>query len=438
MSRVSKSAVDILNELDVLMVKAAAAADEDKSRVSSSHPTATAENQTQNVPTGSRAAENSTDTKETVGGPMAVDSTSPGPSANTGEGSPMNRLGMNPKATGEAPEVENDIKDKKEDPGVRGKKPTSSPAKVGDEKYGSLHAKGLSLLNDINSALGIEIQKQAAGPGVANNSTETTTKPTASASTESIKMKPVGKKGKAVGAPEATSAAPVDAGEAEAQKAAEVEAGAQAAADAVELTKEAQEEMTIKVAQVIAIDGIALGEKLAEFLEGFQQGVQKSAEGIPPELAQDLAAGPAGGAGGADPTGGASQMMPPAAMAGGAGPDAGGPGGPGGQQISPEMLAQLLQEAGVTPEELAQIEQALAAQQGGGEAPEAGGGAPAPEAVAAQKDNETSSEDGEHESEETPEKEAKEEAAAKEAFVKQFKKLVVKAAGLNQRKVSKK
>ena len=433
--RVSKSAVDILSELDNLLVKAAAAhegADDDKSRASSSHPTATAPNQTESLKPGARASENSEDSKTTAGGPMAVDATKAGPAAGTGQESPMNRLGMNPKATGEAPEVEGDYKDTKDDPGVRGRKSTTSPAKVGDEKFGSLQEKGLSLLNDINVALGNELAKQAAeGPAIASNAGEDIAKETKSkAGIKPIKLETKKPKGKEVGAPEMTTAAPVDAGEPEAQK--EAEAGAQAAADLIQLTKEAQEELTIKLASAIYEDAVAAGAKLAEFMEGFQTGAQKSAEGIPPELAQDLgAAGGQGGAPGADPTGAASQMMPPTA-----GPQ--GPGGAGGQpEITPEMLAQLLQEAGVTPEELQQIEQVLAQQQGGGAgAPEGApqeGGMPeeaethqepdADDSAAAEKDNETSSEN------DKKEKDAE--------FVKQFKKLASLAANINKKKTRK-
>lgn len=121
-------------------------------------------------------------------------------------------------------------------------------------------------------------------------------------------------------------------------------------------------------------------ELFVDFLAGHMQGVHeaqtKKANHLPEdpaaagggELPPELAA--AMGGGGGEMGGG-----PPPEMGGGPPPEMGGGGGEGGDATI-EALAQALDEAGVTPEELVA---ALEAEMGGGGGGEMGGGGPPPE-----------------------------------------------------------
>jgi hypothetical protein len=93
------------------------------------------------------------------------------------------------------------------------------------------------------------------------------------------------------------------------------------------------------------------------------------------ESAMDAGGAPGGPGGGLPP-----EVMAQLAGGGGGGPGpeaggAGGEGGGGGDEAVIEELAQALDQAGVTPEELAQ---AIAHSQGGGEGGEGGEGGPGP------------------------------------------------------------
>jgi len=118
-----------------------------------------------------------------------------------------------------------------------------------------------------------------------------------------------------------------------------------------------------KHARTKAAEGLPMSEEGGEGGEGPEDagGAPGGPEGgLPPEIMAQLA----GGAGGAGPE------------AGGAGPEAGGAGPEaGGDEAVIEELAQALDQAGVTPEELAQ---AIAHAQGGGEGGEGGLGAGGP------------------------------------------------------------
>jgi hypothetical protein len=144
-----------------------------------------------------------------------------------------------------------------------------------------------------------------------------------------------------------------------------------------------QFENIIKTAQADA-------ELYASFVSGLTKGAEfghfartKAAEGLP--MSEE---GSEGGEGAADaggmPEGAGGGGLPPEIMAqlagggGGAGPEAGSAGGEGGgdNEAVIDELAQALDQAGVTPEELAQ---AIAQSQGGGEGGEGGAGGPPPE-----------------------------------------------------------
>lgn len=104
-------------------------------------------------------------------------------------------------------------------------------------------------------------------------------------------------------------------------------------------------------------------DKVAEFLSVYQEELQKRAEGeMPP------GGDPAAMMGGGAPLMGGGADMAGAMMGGGAPPMGGGEGGGGGGAV--EQLAALLEQLGITPEELE------AAMAGGGAGGDAGGGAP--------------------------------------------------------------
>jgi len=155
---------------------------------------------------------------------------------------------------------------------------------------------------------------------------------------------------------------------------------------------------------------------LADFMEGLKKGASlshkintpqrvKRAEvpmGIPPEAL--MGAGGMGGAGGGEvppeALAGAGGGIPPEALAG-AGGGEGGQGG-GDQEAAIEALAEALEQAGVSPEELAQV---IAEQQQGGGGGEGAGGGPPPMPAAGGGEEVPAKEERE-------EKEGKEEKAA--------------------------
>ena len=101
---------------------------------SSSHPTASVDNNVQNASEGERAREYEADIKKQQGA-LAVDNT-PELSQEGRQNEVQLNIGTNAKATGEDPSAEKDYKGTKDDPG------TSHPAKTNDgEKYSSVSFK---------------------------------------------------------------------------------------------------------------------------------------------------------------------------------------------------------------------------------------------------------------------------------------------------------
>lgn len=114
---------------------------------SSSHPTASVDNNVQNAEEGERAREYETDIKKQQGA-LAVDNT-PELSQEGRQDEVQLNIGTNAKATGEDPSAEKDYKGTKDDPG------TSHPAKTNDgEKYSSVSFKEA---RDIAGNLGNDI-----------------------------------------------------------------------------------------------------------------------------------------------------------------------------------------------------------------------------------------------------------------------------------------
>ncbi len=299
-----------------------------------SHPSKSIDDGTQDAPEGSRARENEADVKKDV--PASVDETKPG-SGGTQEERQM-QIGTHKSETGMDPKVEDDYKSKKDDPG------TTHPAKatVG-EKYSSL--------NEL-----LAMHKKASDEllaAISVNLTPTTPETIKKASTESTKSTGLN-----------------DAAQAGYKLAAVAQNQDQLTSEAVlgQIIKEAYEDADRVGPFMIAY--LAEREKIATE-------VKKAGPDGAPEPPPDAAA--AMGGGGPPPDAGAPPDAggPPPEMGGGAGgpPGAGG----GGQEQALQELAMALMELGVSPEELAQIAQAMSGAggpPGGGMMPPGAGGPP--------------------------------------------------------------
>ncbi len=150
-----------------------------------------------------------------------------------------------------------------------------------------------------------------------------------------------------------------------------------AAAISTEMNKEAGlTEKQAAAEKIASIQEAAAQDALffVDVMNGFNYGLQKKAEGAPGgemQLPPEAMAAMAGGGGA--PAGGGEGGMPPGAEGGGApGGEAGGEGG-GDDQQKVEALAQALEQAGVTPEDLAEAIAHIEQQGGGGGGGEGGG-----------------------------------------------------------------
>lgn len=350
----TKMADEIVQEKQAA-VKSAAPSPADPGQIdgSSSHPSASVDNGCQPAKEGERSSENEADVKKQQREP-SVNSTADAKPGDDKDNS-MN-LGMTASLPGDDPSVEDDYKDKKDDPG------TTHPADVSDnQKYGSLNLKQASaeainvanaLLADIGLGYAKNLGKQAAAP---------VAKPAAAAPA----------------APKTAAAAP----------AAAMLAGYDLAAS-LGLNKTAAEQ---QVASVIE-NSIKEAHERADLFGGFitklaadeeaAEGEDHTGGGGAPEAGgsgagdAEGAGGPSGGAGGGGGGGGGIESM----LGGGGAPaPAGDPMGGGmaggGQDAALQELVAALTELGITPEMLAQAGQAGGAG-GGGAMPPPGGGDP--------------------------------------------------------------
>lgn len=340
---------DLLRSLDAGSIKAAETLSEPGSiGGSTTHPVKDVDDRLQKATEGSRSSENSEDVKEDHT-TAAVDNTLAGTPG--GQDSVQLDVGITSKATGEDPAAETDkVKGGKEDPG------SSHPARTdNDELDGSKYSSDYAYFD--------ALCKKASADGNDLLATLVVTadehKKTASA------PKPAAARAPAAPAKVATAVEqPVEDN---------VPMQDKQAVDALVVSSLAD---TVLAAEERAV-------KTAEYLGSYFAARRKQAEeGAPDEEGGEAPAPEAGGGGempaeaaGGDP------------MAGGA--PAGGEGG--GGQASPEdlqMLAQILQETGLTPEDLLQL---IAGGAGGGEGgpeagglpPEAAGGGLPPEAAGA-------------------------------------------------------
>lgn len=300
-----------------------------------SHPSESVDDGNKPVSTGSRAAENEADVKKQIG-PAAVDNTT----TSVSEGDKSLNLGLNQSLTGEDPATEDNYKDKPEEPG------TSHPAKADmGEKYSSMSFKDLC-----------KTAAELSNGILASIATAQVTKP---AETAKPSEKPAAEK-------TAAQAAPV-----EAAKVAEVTEAVKAAEAGYDLAALLGGDANIPAAQEFISDTIkvaaASADLTAQFIYSFHAEklaqAQKAAEPktavdpkiTPKKAANDVEAPPEDNemlnqmAGGGMPSGG--DVLP-----GGEVPPGGDvlPGG-GSDEAALEELAAVLQELGITPEQLLEM-----------------------------------------------------------------------------------
>ncbi len=197
----------------------------------------------------------------------------------------------------------------------------------------------------------------------------------------------------------------------------------QAATDPAKLQKEAEAnaENLVKYAFTLADD-------YCDFLDGLEKKADEMGAGGPPQMIppEVMAADQAGAGGGMPPGAGMppGDGMPP----GGPGPEGPGGAGPGGDEAIIEQLAQALEEAGITPEQLAEAVAAEEAGGGGGGGgmgaggPPMGGGGEAPPPAAPEQGEEEAASGAKEENAgsgpEKSEKSEKKEATAKPVLKK--------------------
>lgn len=318
---------DLLRSLDAGSIKAAETLSEPGSiGGSTTHPVKDVDDRLQKATEGSRSSENSEDVNEDHT-TAAVDNTSAGTPG--GQDSVQLDVGITSKSTGEDPAAETDkVKGGKEDPG------SSHPARTDNDeldgsKYSSTYAYFDALCKKA-SAEGNDLLATLVVTADEHKKTASSPKP-------------------------AAAQAPV----APAKVATAVE---QPVEDNVPMQdKQAVDALVVSSLADTVLAAEERAVKTAEYLNSYFMARQKQAEEGAPE---EEAPAPEAGGGGEMPVEAAGGDP----MAGGAGPEAGG-------QASPEdlkMLAQILQETGMTPEDLLQL---IAGGAGGGAegGPEAGG-----------------------------------------------------------------
>lgn len=128
----------LLEELQGGNIKQAAAGTEaGEANSTSSHPTAKVDDGTQTPSTGARAAEYSADTKDLIPANTTVDATADNKSQDGDQDRVQPNIGTHQSAIGEDSAVENNYKDKTDEPGMHTGE-TSTPLKYGVEKYASM------------------------------------------------------------------------------------------------------------------------------------------------------------------------------------------------------------------------------------------------------------------------------------------------------------
>lgn len=323
------------------------AAAEDPGSTGTTHPSKSVDGGTRPAAEGSRSSENTSDVKAAI--PASVDATGEGVNKNQtgGDSTPALDLGVGATATGEGKKTE--VKTEKEDPG------TSHPAKAGGEKYASLIAQGNELAAELTMAVTSfqQAEKQAAAaisavPGG-------TPAPAAPAPAPTLKKK------------EGTKAADAEKSASTETPEAQAEAAGRQAADAVVDSVEKAAAATGKSAEAVISDIVktasADAANLAEFMTGFKQGLNKSAEDM---SAPGMDAG--AGAGAETPVEEAMEPAPGAEAQ-----------GAGNAQAVQELIQALL-SSGIPPEELIAMIKAAggqgAAPSAAPELPPDGAGAP--------------------------------------------------------------
>lgn len=322
---------------------------------SSSHPTASVDNNVQTATEGARSSEYESDIKKQQGA-LAVDNT-PEMSQEGRQDEVQLNINTNAKATGEDPSTEHDYKGDKDDPG------TSHPAKANDgEKYSSVsfkqaHATCSNLGNDILANL---INFGTAGLKTAGMP-------------EEIKEKIEAKKETA--AEEKGESAAHEAAESSKTEAAEHKEAAFAAGYELAKTLGLQKEAAEAAVREVCANTLREADEMADLFIGFYN--EKAAGEDPTDEASEGESHDEGETGS-----GASAA--PAAPEAGAG-DASLADVPPSEPEALQELAMALQELGISPEELLSMIQGGGAGVGaeGGMPPEAaaGGGMP-PEAAA--------------------------------------------------------
>lgn len=302
-----------------------------------SHPVKNVDDSTQKAETGARAAENTKDVKDMIAGPAMVDSTKPA-SAGTAKEDQL-QIGTTKAPTGEQPSVETgSVKGDKDDPGTSHPASADNKSIDGGQKFGGdVDAMDLAKLANEVRDLGNEICATIAAEAGA--------------------------------APAKQAAAP--AAFAPATKQAEIDptlaqhlGWEMAGLVTGNFDKAAADSLVQSTLAGVIKEAADDADNVIGYLNDYAAAVQASQL----KHAQDpnMLAAMAGGA--------------PEAGAGGVPSGDGGAGGEGGQggqgEMGPEEIEQLLQQLGVTPEELMQILQDEQAGEGaGGEAAEAGAGA---------------------------------------------------------------
>ena len=342
---------------------------------SSSHPTASVDNNVQNASEGERAREYEADIKKQQGA-LAVDNT-PELSQEGRQNEVQLNIGTNSKATGEDPAAEKDYKGTKDDPG------TSHPAKTNDgEKYSSVSFKEArevagNLGNDILANLinfgTSQLTKQSEMPAFLKAKIEGKKEDSDEKSENSGKLK--GNQHKL----DTDNDGKIEGSDLKALregKAAAFKAGYELA-EHLGMDKAAAE---ASVREVCA-NTIREADEMADLLVGFlstkasaADPMEEAAEGEDHSAAGDAESGAGGAPAGLESMmagGDAGGAVDPAAMGGEMGEEMG---GAPGEDEAVQELAMALEELGIPPEALLQALQSGAA--GGGD-PAAAGGMPA-------------------------------------------------------------
>jgi hypothetical protein len=328
------------------------------------HPVKSVEDHTQDATTGSRAAENAKDVKKEI--PDSVDGTPEATAKKAEESNPPANYGIGTKvrATGEDPENETaGTKSGKKDPGSSHPARTDNDSLNGGKYAFDIEAADLATLtkaahdlgNELCSQITVELQKAA------NDNTVT------SAPAQNGAPAQPGRPAAAGNGGVSTKLASEKVHPGLAQQVGWELAGLLTNT----LDKQGADAMVQDMLVGIMKEADADADRTAEYLNGYFT-ARKQAHASDGDGGQHGPPHEDTGAHGADPQGLADSLgggVDPAAAAGGP-PGAGGPppgdpsqGGGQGGQIGEQELMQLLQQLGVTPEEL---EQAIMQEQAGG------------------------------------------------------------------------